>query len=73
MNQYSTEPEYSVEPQLEEMHHSIVQSSNSSSTSLVEVVADLQEYLVRLDLVIVSLGKTREGLQYLQESLQEAE
>ncbi len=70
MNPYSKEPEFILEQPLEEMHHSLVQSSNSSSHSLEEVVADLALYLVRLDLVIVSLGKTRDGLHYLQDSLE---
>ncbi len=44
-----------------------------SNLSLEEVVADLQGYLQQLDMAIVSLGKTREGLQFLQESILEAE
>ncbi len=71
MNQYKVEPEYTLEDSPRMYQQRLIQ--DISNLSLDEVVADLVLYLARLDTVIVSLGKTREGLQYLQESILEAE
>ncbi len=70
MSQYSTVAEFILEDSLKSSQQRLIQ--DISTLNLGEVVADLALYLQRLDTVIVSLGKIREELEYLQESILEA-
>ncbi len=71
MNQYSTEPEYTVETQLEKMHLFTHPLKDMESESMVQVVAELRLLSKELSISVDILGKIRDSVLVLQLSLQE--
>ncbi len=69
MNQYSTEPEYSVE-ELAKIPH-MVNKLVSSDLNFKEVVAELAQLSVELDSVLGILGKIQDSVLVLRLSLVE--
>ncbi len=70
MNQYSTEPEYSVEKPLERISPISVRSEDTSSKSWDQVVAELRLLSKELSISQDILGRIRESLEQLSQGLE---
>jgi len=71
MSQSSREPEYILETPWEKTLHSIHLSKAMASNSMVQVQAELRLLSVELSMSVDILGKIRDSVHVLEQSLEE--
>ncbi len=71
MIRYQTEPEYTVEESLEKMLPSTVQLEDTKSRCMVQVQAELRLLSKELTISVDILGRIRDSVQELEQSLEE--
>ncbi len=73
MNQWSRVPEYILETPSEKIIHSTAQLKDTKSICMDQVAAELRLLSVELNISVGILGKIRDSLHVLVQSVQEQE